>query len=114
MRLVTLTLAALLSPAAVSQDLPDPDFVDSDGDGIDGHAASAVFVAQDGSDAAAGTMAEPMLTIPAAIQRAVATARPAVYVSEGTYIGRVNLTTGVDLYGGFSRANQWARGPAYV
>jgi hypothetical protein len=97
-----------------ADDQPDDNFTDDNCDGIDGNAAAAVFVATSGSDANPGTMQAPMLTINAAIARAVCATKVAVYVSDGTYEGRVTLVSGVSIYGGYSAASGWARSMTYV
>ncbi|NUP08596.1 MAG: hypothetical protein HOW73_21315 [Polyangiaceae bacterium] len=94
-------------------DVPDSGFVDSNCDGIDGDASNAIFVSTDGNDVNPGTRTQPMLTILAAIGKANTDGKSAVYVSNGTYVGRVTLTSGISIYGGFSKANNWARSNAY-
>ncbi|XXX72958.1 hypothetical protein WMF30_35450 [Sorangium sp. So ce134] len=95
-------------------DLPDDGFVDANCDGIDGDASQAIFVATNGNDAIStpGTMAQPKLTIMEGINAAVLQEKTQVYISQGTYIGRVTLTSGVSLYGGYDRALGWARSAA--
>ncbi|WP_437605531.1 hypothetical protein WMF20_31075 [Sorangium sp. So ce834] len=97
-------------------DLPDDAFVDANCDGIDGDASQAIFVATDGSDAGTtpGTMAQPKLTVMAGINEAVLRGKTQVYISQGTYNGRVTLTSGVSLYGGYNRALGWARSAASI
>lgn len=97
-----------------ASDLPDDAFVDANCDGIDGDVASAVFVATNGNDSNPGTKQQPMQTVPAGIGRASITGKTQVYISNGTYIGRVNLVNAISLYGGYSAANNWARSAAYV
>ena len=92
----------------------DDTFTDSDGDGVDGTASQLVFVAIDGVDTAGcGTRATPCRTIDRGITIANASGFD-VAVSEGTYTERVTLRNGVSVYGGYSRANAWARGTAHV
>ncbi|MBM4372293.1 MAG: hypothetical protein FJ098_11605, partial [Deltaproteobacteria bacterium] len=79
-----------------------PDGTDQNCDGVDGEVGNAIFVAKNGSDASAGTMAAPMLTIQAAIQRAVSTGKRDVYVATGVYTQAITLAAGVQVYGGFS------------
>ncbi|WP_437964269.1 hypothetical protein WMF04_31715 [Sorangium sp. So ce260] len=96
------------------EDLPDDAFVDANCDGIDGDASLAVFVATTGSDASAGTMAAPKLTVGGGINEAVLSGKTQVYISQGTYIGRVTLASGVSLYGGYNRTLGWARSTSSV
>lgn len=100
--------------AQAGADLPDNGFTDSNCDGIDGDASQAIFVATSGNDAWPGTMQQPMLTVTAALGKALADGKSQVYVSNGTYNGRVNLINGISLYGGYSASNGWARSAAYV
>jgi hypothetical protein len=95
-------------------DNPDNSFTDSNCDGIDGNQSIAIFVATSGSDANAGTKALPMLSIQAAIGKAVATGKTHVYISNGTFSGKVLLSNGVSLYGGYSASNNWSRSNAFV
>ncbi|HVY47307.1 MAG TPA: hypothetical protein VHB21_15570, partial [Minicystis sp.] len=95
-------------------DLPDDGFVDANCDGIDGDVSAAIFVAKNGSDTNPGTPELPMLTINAGIGKAQATGKTEVYVSQGTYQERVTLVNGISIYGGYSQANGWARGPSYT
>jgi hypothetical protein len=100
--------------ATSATDLPDDGFVDANCDGVDGDASKAVFVAVDGSDGNPGTMLAPMLTVNAAIGRALSQGKEHVYLSQGTYTGRVTLANGISLYGGYSRQDSWRRSAAYT
>src|ERR1700754_3769413 len=51
-------------------DKPDPGFVDSNCDGIDGDISQAIFVSLGGNDAAPGTLTNPVRTIGKAISLA--------------------------------------------
>src|SRR5215211_3277456 len=82
-------------------DAPDDFFVDSNCDGVDGTAATSVFVAPGGSDNAAGTREAAMATIGSAIQKAQFVGRSSVLVRAGTYNERVVLAGGISLYGGY-------------
>ncbi len=98
-------------------DNPDDSFVDRNCDGIDGDVTKAIFVAipaDGGNDGNAGTMTAPMATINAAIAKAGSVGKTQVYISEGTYNGRVTLADGISLYGGYSKANGWARSASYI
>ncbi len=101
----TLTVVPNSSP-----DPPDDNFVDTNGDGIDGEIARAVFVATSGSDANPGTITQPKATIGAGIAAAVADpAKNQVYISSGLYVETVQLADGIHLYGGYNAAAAWAR-----
>src|SRR4051794_9260397 len=70
-------------------DTPDPGFVDSNCDGIDGDVSAALFVPPGGSDSAAGTQAAPLQTLGAAVDRAQAAGSPVtqILLAAGTYAG---------------------------
>jgi hypothetical protein len=97
-------------------DLPDDAFADANCDGIDGDAAGAVFVdTATGNDSALlGTRATPMKTIAGGLSLAQGSGKPQVYVSNGQYNERVVLVNGISIYGGYARANGWARSTAYI
>ena len=95
-------------------DPPDDLFFDANCDGIDGDEAAAVFVAKTGNDANPGTRAAPRRTIESGLQLAQAQYKSQVYVSDGVYQATVELIEGISIYGGYSAANNWARGPGYV
>ncbi|MDW8362712.1 MAG: DUF1565 domain-containing protein, partial [Myxococcales bacterium] len=97
-----------------ADDVPDPDFVDSNCDGIDGDVAIGVFVAPaaaGGNDAHPGTRDRPVATLARAIEiaRTAGRARREVYVSAGTYPGPLRLESGVSLYGGYDASRRWRR-----
>ncbi|WP_437954852.1 hypothetical protein WME76_25190 [Sorangium sp. So ce119] len=96
------------------EDRPDDGFVDANCDGIDGDASLAVFVAPTGSDANPGTRQAPKVSVMGGINEAVLTGKTQVYVSQGTYIGRVTLSSGVSLYGGYDATAGWARSAASI
>jgi hypothetical protein len=100
--------------AEAAADPPDDNFVDSNCDGIDGDVARAIFVAPSGSDTNEGTMAAPVATIGAAIAKAQANGKSDVYISAGTYTGRVTLARGISLYGGYAQASGWSRSAAHM
>src|SRR5678815_109837 len=54
-----------------ADDLPDSNSQDSNCDGIDGNAATAIFVATTGSDLGDGTMDKPLRSITAALAMAL-------------------------------------------
>jgi hypothetical protein len=93
-------------------DLPDDGFVDANCDGLDGDVSAAIFVATTGNDANAGTRQAPMATVIGGVNQAVLTGKTQVYISQGTYTGRLLLASGVSLYGGYNAAGGWARSTA--
>lgn len=99
---------------ASATDLPDSANTDANCDGIDGDISKAIFVSTGGSDFNPGTMAAPKATINNALAAAQTGSKDYVIVSNGTYDGRVDLVSGKSIYGGYSAANGWARGPFYV
>ena len=82
-------------------DLPDPQFVDSNCDGIDGTAAGAIFVSPIGDDANPGTQTAPKRTFAAAMLAAAAAGKD-VCATLGTYTERLDLQNGVSVYGAYS------------
>ncbi|MGM0575835.1 MAG: MopE-related protein [Myxococcota bacterium] len=83
-------------------DLPDPDGVDANCDGIDGVEGNGIFVAKNGDDANDGSRYAPKRTIQAGIDAAVAQGKRDVYVATGVYGESVMLKAGVGVYGGYS------------
>ncbi len=79
-----------------------PDGIDQNCDGVDGEVGNAVFVAKNGSDAAMGGIDTPMLTIQAAVERALSTGKRDVYVATGVYSESIILAMGVQVFGGFA------------
>ncbi|WP_437730549.1 hypothetical protein [Sorangium sp. So ce1335] len=96
------------------EDLPDDAFVDANCDGIDGDASLAIFVAATGRDANPGTREAPKASVMGGINEAVLAGKTQVYISQGTYTGRVTLSSGVSLYGGYDAAAGWARSAASI
>ena len=95
---------------AQPDDEPDPSFVDSNCDGIDGDMAKAVFVDGNlGKDTNAGTMAKPVKTIAKGLSIASPTGKNHVYVSQGSYAGQVTVKDGVSIYGQYNAAEGWSR-----
>jgi hypothetical protein len=82
-------------------DRPDPAFVDSNCDGIDGDLSKAIFVGVGGDDAATGMLTDPMRHIAAAVAKAEADHKD-VYVAGGTYIESVPAADGVGIFGGYT------------
>src|SRR5690348_4959847 len=98
-----------IHPGAV--DVPDPGFVDSNCDGIDGDPVNAVFVSPTGNDANPGTMSSPVRTL----GKAVLVAQPEskdVYAAAGTYSEELQVASGVSVYGGYGPS--WQRSLSLV
>lgn len=96
-------------------DVPDPSYLDTNCDGIDGDIARAVFVSKSGSPANPGTMDEPLDSIQDAILLAAQDpARDHVYVAEGAWYDTLVLADGVSVWGGYSDTNGWQRSGAYI
>jgi hypothetical protein len=92
---------------AEGPDLPDSGYVDSNCDGIDGEVSRAIFVAEVGVDNPECTMVSPCASLGHALARAEALGRRDIYLQVGTYIGRVELRSGIGVYGGYDR--NWGR-----
>ncbi|MBI3184362.1 MAG: hypothetical protein HYZ28_19690 [Myxococcales bacterium] len=93
-------------------DFPDDSFFDSNCDGVDGDAKAAVFVdAAAGNDAFQGTMAQPVRTIAAGLQRASERGTREVYLSQGIYSEDLTIQKSVSLYGGYAASRGWSREP---
>ncbi|MCA9603695.1 MAG: hypothetical protein KC417_16805, partial [Myxococcales bacterium] len=73
---------------------------DTDCDGVVDDATDFVYVTTTGSDSNAGSLAKPMRTVPAAIARAASLGRD-VLVAAGVYDGKIALTAGVSVFGGY-------------
>jgi hypothetical protein len=73
---------------------------DGDCDGVPDDTTDFVYVATTGSDTNAGSLAQPLRTIRAALTRARAE-RKSVLVSAGTYAG-FDVAAGVSIFGGYS------------
>jgi len=101
---------------AAAEDLPDPDGIDANCDGIDGTPGDAVFVdTNDGDDSDGdGTMDAPYKTLAAAIQAAAETGKAQVYVGEGLYMEDLELVSGISLYGGYEPDQDWLRSLNYT
>jgi len=103
------------TPCNLREDVPDLAFADTNCDGIDGDRRRAVFVATSGAPGNPGTMELPLDSVQAAIELAALDPnRDHVYVSEGTYAGRIDLLDGVSVWGGYSAANGWQRSDAHT
>ncbi len=99
-------------------DRPDPEFRDTNCDGIDGDLFAAIFVSPEGDDTNVGTRELPMRTLPAAMNAANALDFiDQVYVAAGEYTGpnpapgvfdSLQVIPGVSVFGGYD-AETWAR-----
>jgi hypothetical protein len=107
----TAGVAACTPGTAQATDLPDPSYLDSNCDGVDGDAADAIFVAPDGSDGntCGLTSQTPCAKISTGITRAVTAGRHDVFVRAGSYGEVVVLASGVNVWGGYDAT--WQRGP---
>ena len=92
-------------------DLPDQDFVDANGDGIDGLACGPVFVSPSGLDVNSGENDAPVFTLGRALAIAAATVGRDVYVAAGSYAGPLALQQNVSVYGGYDPIT-WVRAAA--
>ena len=100
---------AAIHPGAT--DLPDLGFVDSNCDGIDGTERDATFASPSGNDANPGTREKPKREIAAALAAAATGKKRYVLVAFGSY-GRVSLSSGISIYGGYDPAS-WQRRDRY-
>jgi hypothetical protein len=110
-RATTLALAA--TGSVLAQDVPDPYFVDSNGDGIDGELNQAIFVAPPplGNNLNSGLTPElPVATISQGITLAQTHMVPQVLIQTGTYNESVTLASGISLFGGYDAT--WTRVPS--
>lgn len=83
-------------------DDPDPEFIDSNCDLIDGDILRAVFAAPSGSDSpTCGSLTDPCRSAGHAATRALYSGRDHVYLKGGTYSGTVNIYSSVALFGGY-------------
>jgi hypothetical protein len=99
---------------AAPPDVPDPLFLDSNCDGIDGDAKAAVFVSPSGDDTNTGSAASPVKTITKALALAGLLGKTSVYANKGTYPESVSLVGGVSIYGGFDQSLGWQRAAGNV
>lgn len=95
----------------VARDAPDLRFVDANCDGLDGDAATAVFVSPGGNDGNLGTTAKPLRTLAAAVQAAAARGRD-VYAAAGTYAEELRMANRVGVFGGYGPG--WTRARTLV
>jgi hypothetical protein len=90
-------------------DLPDDAYLDTNCDGIDGDASTAIFVASAGADGATCGLvsASPCAHVSFGVVRAVQVGRTQVLVASGSYDEVLVLSSGVNVYGGFDTG--WQR-----
>ena len=92
-------------------DLPDPDGIDENCDGIDGVEGAAVFVSSAAPGPGAGTRAAPYPTIAQGLAALASPGKAYVLVAGGGYDETVTLTAGASLFGGYA-PDFTARNPA--
>ncbi|HPS29739.1 MAG TPA: hypothetical protein PLZ43_05760 [bacterium] len=102
--------ACVEHPCSEKPDLPDPLFIDSNCDGIDGVIADSVFVDPvNGSDINDGSKNSPVATIMKGITVAVTTSKKQVLVSGGSFNELLTLHTGISIQGAYSGKPNWTR-----
>jgi len=90
-------------------DVPDNNGTDSNCDGVDGNAATSLFVSPAGLDSDSGTKDAPFRSIGHAISVASASKTPLdVLICEGTYAENLTVTASTGLHGGYD-CKTWAR-----
>ncbi len=95
----------------LEEDFPG-DYIDSNGDGIDGDFSRAIFLAPPpfGNDRNPGSPLAPVATLPRAVGLAASLPlRPSVYAARGHYALEVplNMPAGVSLFGMFDGTTNW-------
>lgn len=91
-------------------DYPDPDFLDTNCDGIDGDIEDSVFVDMfSGSNLNTGTIDSPVRSISKGIYIASDSGKTNVLVSTGTYEENVTLISGISIHGGYTGDPDWTR-----
>jgi hypothetical protein len=98
-----------LVPGFGLSDAPDGAFVDDNCDGIDGNLTAGVFVSTSGSDLGGCSKNYPCQTLAHAQLVALRESRLQIYMAAGTYVGVLELASGVEIYGGYD--GNWLRGP---
>jgi hypothetical protein len=97
------------------QDRPDPSFIDSNCDGIDGMKLGAIFVSPLGDDGNDGSILHPKKTIFEAQAAATTGAEPKdIYLDRGTYNETVTMLAGVSIFGGYDSTAGWTRSRSNV
>ncbi len=110
---IALFACALGNEKCSADDLPDPANTDSNCDGIDGNASTAIFVATSGNDVNPGTRDQPLRTLAAALAMAQRTpSKTQVLMGFGDYTEPKTLTLvdGVGIFGGYDPTDKWSRG----
>ncbi len=82
------------------------DGLDTNCDGVDGLYDRIIYVAQGYNGS--GSRTDPKGTITSALN--LATAGSMIWVSEGSYTGKISLKSGVHIIGGFRMTSDWAQG----
>ena len=96
---------------AEDEDLPDIEGVDSNCDGGDGDKTLAIFVdvVSGDDDIGNGTADNPLQSIGAGADLALATNKKQIYVSKGTYPEPFYVVEGLSFYGAFDASQGWTR-----
>lgn len=90
-------------------DVPDNNGTDSNCDGVDGNAATSLFVSPMGLDSDSGTKDAPFRSIAHAVSVASASKTPLdILICEGTYAENLKVTASAGLHGGYD-CRTWAR-----
>lgn len=101
-----------LTNPGTGMDLPDPEYIDANCDGIDGDVIDAVFVSKGGSnESEACSMAEPCQTIGRGVEAAAESWVTQILVQRGIYEEIVDLNfefSDLGIYGGYDES--WERG----
>jgi hypothetical protein len=105
---------ASINPGA--WDEPDMDYVDANCDDIDGDAGASIFLDPvHGSDGATGTSsADPLYSLDAAYDAALATGYDWILIAEGTVSLSAGFDEGVHLAGGYDAGTGWGRSPSLM
>src|SRR5262249_41298639 len=104
--------AGASTPKCTKADVPDLKFTDTNCDGIDGSVKRAIFVAPTGNDASAGTMKQPLRTLPAAVRKASQLHKDVYGQTGSSDVGSgLAVVSDVSLYGGFNA--RWKRSATY-
>jgi hypothetical protein len=90
-------------------DTPDADFIDDNGDGVDGLACGPVFVSPTGDDDGSGQRTAPLQTLAAALLLVDGQPGRDIYLAVGEYLGPISLRDGVGIFGGYDEGS-WKRG----
>jgi hypothetical protein len=94
-----------------STDLPDPNFIDANCDGIDGDRSSAIFLAPLGDDRNSGAFGQPVASLEVAYALAkVKGNNPIILAAAGTYppLAQTMNIEGVSIAGGYD-PDDWSK-----